>query len=375
MTWFDRMLRPELEAIHAYKPAPAAPDAVRLDANEKATFALSDAGRATLARALAGIDLHRYPDVRATQRLRERIAEREQCSTPTRSFWDRGRMKSIALIIQALAGCPDGRGKARVRVSRPVFRRCSDSRRYATAQSPSGDPRSTRRGISTSRRMTSAIKTSHPNAVFPSVAQQPHRQPVQRRTNRRGHRGGARSVAGLARRSLRPLRQAKLSRASQRTSARRSASRPCLKIGLAGRCVGWAILPREIAACVDKVRQPYNFNELSQRVGELAFGELSGEFDDAVNRIVAERERLRTRLAAVPGFKVAPSAANFLWVDTSRDAGEVYRVLHARGVIVRSFHTGGPRLARYLRITVGTAGENDRLVEALDGMRGTSPSS
>ena len=79
--------------------------------------------------------------------------------------------------------------------------------------------------------------------------------------------------------------------------------------------------------------------------------------------------RLRTvtfavALASQPGVRVEPSASNFLWVDVGRDAGEVYQALASRGVIVRSFHANGGRLTQYLRITVGTAAENARLLDA-----------
>jgi histidinol-phosphate aminotransferase len=65
------------------------------------------------------------------------------------------------------------------------------------------------------------------------------------------------------------------------------------------------------------------------------------------------------------GFDVAPSHANFLWVGTSRPAQEVYLALVERGILVRSFHKAGGRLANRLRITIGAPDENDALIEAL----------
>jgi histidinol-phosphate aminotransferase len=68
------------------------------------------------------------------------------------------------------------------------------------------------------------------------------------------------------------------------------------------------------------------------------------------------------------GLTVAPSEANFLWVRTERSAAEVAEGLLARGVLVRSFHAAGGRLANWLRATVGTPEENDVLLEALRGL-------
>jgi histidinol-phosphate aminotransferase len=65
------------------------------------------------------------------------------------------------------------------------------------------------------------------------------------------------------------------------------------------------------------------------------------------------------------GFDVTPSAANFLWVGTPRPAAETCETLLREGVLVRSFHAAGGRLANRLRITIGLAGENDALLEAL----------
>ena len=61
---------------------------------------------------------------------------------------------------------------------------------------------------------------------------------------------------------------------------------------------------------------------------------------------------------------MAPSEANFLWVKTERPASELFEALRARGVLVRSFHKVGGRLANQLRITVGTPAENAEFLAA-----------
>ena len=68
---------------------------------------------------------------------------------------------------------------------------------------------------------------------------------------------------------------------------------------------------------------------------------------------------------ATCGVHVAPSHANFLWVATPRPAGQVFDSLVSRGVLVRSFHAAGGRLANRLRVTIGASSDNDRFIDAL----------
>jgi histidinol-phosphate aminotransferase len=58
---------------------------------------------------------------------------------------------------------------------------------------------------------------------------------------------------------------------------------------------------------------------------------------------------------------VTPSQANFLWLRTAKPAGELYEALKQRGILVRR----GGRLSHQLRITIGTASENDELCQSL----------
>jgi histidinol-phosphate aminotransferase len=137
------------------------------------------------------------------------------------------------------------------------------------------------------------------------------------------------------------------------------------KIGFAALRVGWLIGHPTLVAGLDKVRQPYNVNGLSQRLAELVIDELDADVREVVRRVVAERERLAAAIEAIPGFRVAPREANFLWVSSERPAGDVKERLAKRGILVRSFHHVGGRLAHQLRITVGTQQENDSLLSAL----------
>jgi histidinol-phosphate aminotransferase len=137
------------------------------------------------------------------------------------------------------------------------------------------------------------------------------------------------------------------------------------KVGFAALRVGWLIARPELTAQIDKVRLPYNMNSPAQALGALAVTELKPEIQRIVEYVVAERERVRAALGVLPGISVTPSDANFLWFRCERPAADLFQGLQARGVLVRSFHQRGGRLANQLRVTIGTREENDRFLGGL----------
>jgi histidinol-phosphate aminotransferase len=137
------------------------------------------------------------------------------------------------------------------------------------------------------------------------------------------------------------------------------------KVGFAAFRLGFLVGRPAVVAELDKVRLPYNVPTPTQRVAALAFTELAPEIARIAGVVVAERARLATRLTALPRISVTPSQANFLWLRTERPAGELYEALKQRSILVRSFHGRGGRLSNQLRVTIGTAAENDELCAAL----------
>ena len=88
------------------------------------------------------------------------------------------------------------------------------------------------------------------------------------------------------------------------------------------------------------------------------------EMDERVHTLVAERHRMAEALRRLPGITVYPSGANFVLIRAHGDGRAVWEALVERGVLVRDF-SRWPRLDECLRITVGTAEENDRFLAAL----------
>ena len=135
------------------------------------------------------------------------------------------------------------------------------------------------------------------------------------------------------------------------------------KVGLAGARLGYAVGHPAWIGELDKVRSPYNVNALTQAVVPVVLGAADALAAQAA-AIRAERGRLATALAAMPGFTVSPSDANFLLVRVP-DAPAVASGLRTAGILVKNLHGGHPLTANFLRITVGTPAENDALLAAL----------
>ena len=136
------------------------------------------------------------------------------------------------------------------------------------------------------------------------------------------------------------------------------------KVGLAALRVGWLEADAALVHEVDKARQPYNVSATSQAAAAAVLGEAWDDVRAQVAMVVRERDRVAAALRAMAGVDVAPSDANFLWVGTPRAASEAYERLLGQGVLVRSFHASGGRLASRLRVTIGSPADNDGFLAA-----------
>lgn len=131
--------------------------------------------------------------------------------------------------------------------------------------------------------------------------------------------------------------------------------------GLAALRIGYAISNPRLAAVLERTRLTFNANLYAQRAATLAIAER-----DHVARVHAANAAGRAALAEGLrglGLFVFPSQGNFLLVDFERPAKPIEDALLHKGVIVRPM--GGYGLPTCLRITVGLAGENLDLLQAL----------
>jgi histidinol-phosphate aminotransferase len=135
------------------------------------------------------------------------------------------------------------------------------------------------------------------------------------------------------------------------------------KLGLAGLRLGFAAGPADWMAELEKLRPPYNVNVLTAAAAELLL-ERRAVLEVQAARIVSERARLEQGLDRIEGVRRFLSAANFVLARVA-DAPRAFEELRARGILVKTLHGSHPLLAHCLRLTVGTADENAKLLEAM----------
>jgi histidinol-phosphate aminotransferase len=127
--------------------------------------------------------------------------------------------------------------------------------------------------------------------------------------------------------------------------------------GLAGLRLGYGIGHPEVVAIVDKTMLPFTVNALAQAAA-LAALEHDDEITARVADVLAERARVEVELAAV-GWTFPNHQGNFVWLATGARTDDIALALERRGVVVRPFSGDG------IRVTIGTAEENDRFLAAL----------
>ena len=131
--------------------------------------------------------------------------------------------------------------------------------------------------------------------------------------------------------------------------------------GLAALRVGYAVSHPDIADLMNRIRQPFNVNAMSLVAAEAALQ------DQAYVTQAVQLNKLGmsflTSACEDLGLGFVPSAGNFLTIDFGRDAMPIYEDLLVKGVIVRPI--GVYEMPNHLRVTIGTASENERFVETL----------
>jgi histidinol-phosphate aminotransferase len=134
--------------------------------------------------------------------------------------------------------------------------------------------------------------------------------------------------------------------------------------GLAGLRVGYAVASAEVADLMNRIRQPFNVNNLALAAAVAALDDhafLAESYElnrRGLAQVVAGLERL--------GFEHIPSYCNFVTFKAG-DAAAMNQKLLQQGVIVRPI--AGYGLPEWLRVTIGTESENARFLEALEKAR------
>jgi histidinol-phosphate aminotransferase len=135
---------------------------------------------------------------------------------------------------------------------------------------------------------------------------------------------------------------------------------------LAGLRVGYAIGQQPLIDALERVKDSFNSYPLDRvaQAGAAAAIEDAAWFDETRQKVIETRERLTDALRR-RGFEVLPSQANFVFARHPGHSGaDLAKGLRDRAVLVR--HFAKPRISDFLRITIGTPEECDRLIAALD---------
>ena len=123
------------------------------------------------------------------------------------------------------------------------------------------------------------------------------------------------------------------------------------------------MLAPRLAGWLERIRAPYNVNAAAV-VAALATLADPEPVQANVARLIAERERLRESLAALPWLEPLPSQASFILCRVrGRTSRDVVGALAQRGILIRGFSS--PKMAAYVRIGVGRPDQNEKLLAAL----------
>ncbi|MDD2708913.1 MAG: histidinol-phosphate transaminase [Verrucomicrobiae bacterium] len=136
--------------------------------------------------------------------------------------------------------------------------------------------------------------------------------------------------------------------------------------GLAGLRLGYGLASMEVAAALQKVRQPFNANLPAQAAGVAAL-EDEAHIARTVKRVASGRAFLQKAFARRK-LRCVPSSANFVLVQVG-NGREVFEKLLRHGVIVRPMQ--GYKLPEWIRVTVGTPSQNRCFLKALDAVMAT----
>ena len=129
--------------------------------------------------------------------------------------------------------------------------------------------------------------------------------------------------------------------------------------------IGYLLGSPDLVREIRKAVLPYNLNAFSQIAAEVAVENYESELRPLVRNIISERERLFAELSRINGLSPVLSKGNFMVVKSATDPTRIFADLLKRDILVRDV-SSYPMLREYFRVSVGTPGENDRLLKTLN---------
>jgi histidinol-phosphate aminotransferase len=140
------------------------------------------------------------------------------------------------------------------------------------------------------------------------------------------------------------------------------------KMGLAGLRLGYLLADQRWTEQLEKVRLPYNVNVLSQQAAIFALEHIE-VFKDQAAQIRVDRQKMYNALKDMSSLEVWPSEANFILFRVPPGQGKsIHQGLKRQRILLKSLDGGHPGLHDCLRVTVGTAEENQKFIAAMREM-------
>jgi histidinol-phosphate aminotransferase len=344
----EELVRPEILAMKAY-PVADAEGMVKLDAMEN-PYSLPEPMRSELARVLSAVDLNRYPEPTG-RKLRELLVRKMGVPPGMEVLLGNGSDDLIQIITVALA-----RPGASMMYPAPTFVMYGMDAAFAGMRAV---PVPLREDFSfDAAAFIARMQEERPALVFiaypnnPTGVLYPEDELIR----------VVRAAPGLV------VMDEAYHVFAGKSFMPRLAEFPNLlvlrtvsKLGLAGIRLGYLAGSPQWISELNKVRQAYNVNVLTQAAAMFILERLE-VLEAQAALIRGERDKLLPALSGLKGIQVFPSDANFFLVRVP-DADRSYEALRRQGVLVRNLNS--PALRNCLRVTVGTPDENRILVTAL----------
>jgi len=345
-----RLLRQEILALHGYHVQPAA-DMVKLDAMENPYF-LPGEIRAEIARAVANAAINRYPDADAA-RLKKIIKAVSGLPAGIDVLLGNGSDEIIQLLAMAVA--KPGATLMSVEPSFVMYKMIATF----TGMNYVGVPLTEDFALDLPA-MLEAIKHHRPGLIFLAYPNNPT-----------GNLFDAVTILRIieASEGLVVIDEAYYAFASDSfmpqlgNYANLLVMRTFSKLGMAGLRLGFLAGSKSWLEQLEKLRLPYNVGVLTQQVAEILLQHHEVLLQQA-EQIKRDRTWLVERLVGTIDVHAYTSEANFILFRLPH-AAKVFEGLKQRGVLIKKLDGSHPVLLDCLRVTVGTAEENELFVKAL----------
>ena len=356
-------IRPDIRAMHAYV-VQNSDGLLKMDAMEN-PFTLPPALQAALGQRLGALALNRYPGD-GPERLKTALARHIDLPAGQALVLGNGSDELISLLALACAlPSPDGR-RAKVLAPIPGFVMYAMSAQLQGLGFV-GVPLLPDFELDEAA-MLAAIARHRPALTFIAYPNNPtatlwDEAAVQRIADAVGAQGGI-LVMDEAYQPFASRTWLDRIRLDTERNGHVLLMRTLSKFGLAGVRLGYLMGPAALVAEIDKVRPPYNVSVLNSEAALFAL-EHAEVFAAQAAELRTQRDALIKALRAMPGVEHCwDSQANMVLVRVP-DATKTFTGMRERKVLVKNVSTMHPLLARCLRLTVGSADDNARMLAAL----------